>query len=244
MSPVANSRPERICWYFGDGDDTCIMLNPQNPNPLSDFFIRHTYPGPGVYRACVKVRFQNGCIAEDCREVVIRAASNICGGFMIDSLIAPRSYKFKGFSIHAPNDEPLFFRWNFGDGSPVVFGREVTHTYDHGGDYEVCLTIKTRLGCETRICRTVRVPGNNQPALHLTPNPVINVMHMEFFSTHTEQVNIKILNGMGIQVRSYTRSVTVGPNSWNVDLGSLLPGVYSFIVQSPNQLASAIFIKQ
>lgn len=216
------------------------MIDPQQPLP--SFFIRHTYPAPGVYRACVKIRFQGGCIAEDCREVVIRPASNVCGGFMMDSLTAPRTFKFKGFSIHNPNDEVLYYRWTFGDGSSAL-GREVTHTYNHGGDYQVCLNIKTRLGCEIRICKTVRVPGNNQPALHLTPNPVVNVLHVEFLSTHTEQVNIKILNGFGLVVRTYVRNVTVGPNNWNVDLATLLPGVYSFVVQSPNQLASAIFIK-
>lgn len=234
-------RPERICWIFGDGEDTCIMIDPQQPLP--NFVIRHTYPGPGVYRACVRVRFAGGCVAEDCKEVVIRSASNVCGGFMIDSLIAPRTFKFKGFSINVPNDEVISYRWTFGDGS-VAIGREVTHTYAHGGNYEVCLYIKTRLGCETRVCRTVRVPGNNQPALNLSPNPVINILHAAFFSTHTEQVNIKILNNNGVQVRSYVRNAAVGPNNWDFDLSNLLPGMYSFVVQSPNQLASAIFIKQ
>lgn len=233
-------RPERICWYFGDGEDTCIMIDPQQPLP--DLTIRHTYPGPGVYRACVRIRFQGGCIAEDCREVIIRPASNVCGGYMTDSLIGPRAFKFKGFSIHNPNDEVLYYHWTFGDGTSAT-GREVTHIYSQGGDYEVCLLIRTRLGCETRICKTVRVPGNNEPALHLTPNPVVNVLHVDFRSTHTEQVNIKILNGFGVIVRTYTRNVTVGSNSWNVDLATLMPGVYSFVVQSPNQLASAIFIK-
>ena len=195
-----------------------------------------------MYRACVRIRFQGGCMAEDCREVVIRPASNICGGYMTDSLIAPRTLRFKGFSIHNPNDEVLLYRWTFGDGTTTL-GREVTHTYSQGGDYRVCLTITTRLGCETVICQTIRVPGNNEPALHLTPNPVINVLHVDFFSTHTEQVNIKILNGFGTVVRTYIRNVTAGPNNWNVDLTTLMPGVYSFVVQSPNQLAGAIFIK-
>ena len=233
-------RPERICWYFGDGEDTCIMINPGQPLP--DLTIRHTYPGPGVYRACVKIRFEGGCIAESCREVVIRPASNLCGGFMTDSLIAPRTFKFKGFSIHNPNDEVLSYRWSFGDGTSAL-GREVTHTYSQGGDYRVCLTIKTRLGCETNICKTVRVPGNNQPALVITPNPVVNELHAQFFSTHTEQVNIRIMNGFGVQVRAYTRNATVGPNNWGFDLSTLMPGIYTFIVQSPNQLASALFIK-
>ena len=233
-------RPVSVCWRFGDGQDTCIMVDSTQPN--LNFTIRHTYPGPGVYHACVKITYQGGCMATDCKEVVIRSAASICGGFMIDSLMAPRTFKFKGFSIHAPNDEVIGYRWTFGDGTSAT-GREVTKTYNHGGNYEVCLMIKTRLGCETKICRTVRVPGNNQPALVLTPNPVISVMHVNYFSTHTEQVNVKILNAMGNQVRMFTRNVNVGPNNWSHDLSNLLPGVYSYIVQSPNQLASAIFIK-
>lgn len=241
---IPNSNPARppvnVCWNFGDGTDTCITIDPTAPLPM--LLIRHTYPGPGIYRACVRVRFQGGCVAEDCREVVIRPVSDICGGFMVDSLMAPRTFRFKGFSIHNPNDEVLFYRWSFGDGSTAL-GREVTHTYNQAGNYEVCLSIKTRLGCETRICKTVRVPGNNQPALVLTPNPVQHILHAAFFSTHTEQVNIRILNGSGLPVKTWVRNVTTGPNTWDFNVGDLLPGVYTCIVQSPNQLASAIFIK-
>jgi len=119
----------------------------------------------------------------------------------------------------------------------------VTHTYTQAGDFEVCLYIKTRLGCETRICNTIRVPGNNEPQLHLTPNPVINTVTVSFRSTHTETVNIRIVNSSGLPVRTFTRSVTVGPNTWTHDLTILPTGVYSYNVQSPNQQASIIFLK-
>ncbi len=233
-------RPVRVCWYFGDGQDTCIMVDTLQPHP--NFTISHTYPGPGTYHACVSVLFQGGCLAYSCKEVVILANPRVCGGYMTDSLIGPRTFKFKGFSIHAPNDQVLGYHWTFGDGTSAN-GQTVTHTYNQAGNYQVCLIINTRLGCETRICRPLHVAGNNQPALYLSPNPVINVLHVNFLSTRTEQVNIKILNAMGNQVRTYVRNVTVGPNTWTHDLSNLLPGVYSYIVQSPNQLASAIFIK-
>jgi PKD repeat protein len=232
-------RIERICWYFGDGDDTCIMITSTTPIQPT---IRHTYPGPGIYRACVKVKFVGGCEAHDCIEVIIRPLGEVCGGFMRDSLTGPRTYKFIGQSIHSRNDEPVGFRWTFGDGTSST-GREVTHTYQTAGDFEVCLYIKTRLGCETRICNTVRVPGNNEPQLHLTPNPVVNTVTVNFRSTHTETVNIKIVNPNGVPVRSFTRSVTVAPNTWTHDLSSLPTGVYSYNVQSPNQQASVIFLK-
>jgi hypothetical protein len=236
----ADRRVERICWYFGDGDDTCVMVTPTNPTP--DFLIRHTYPAPGVYRACVKIKFVGGCEAHDCIEVVIRPASNVCGGFMVDSLAGPKTFKFRGHSINTPNDEVIGYRWTFGDGTSGI-GREVTHTYDRAGDFEVCLYIKTRLGCETRICKTVRVPGNNEPQLHLTPNPVSSIVNVSFRSTHTETVGIKILNANGVPVRTFTRNVTVGSNNWSHDLSTLMTGVYSYNLQSPNQHASVMFLK-
>jgi PKD repeat protein len=235
-------RPVRVCYDFGDGTDTCIQVNPQQLPPMIPYLIRHTYPAPGLYRACVRVLFAGGCIAEDCEEVVIRPASNVCGGFMTDSLTAPRTLKFKGFAIHNPNDEVIGYRWALGDGTTAV-GREVTHTYNLGGTYEVCLLIKTRLGCETRICKTVRVPGNNQPALSISPNPVHTTATALFNSTHAEQVTIKVLNGTGNPVRTFVRNANLGANTWTFDLSSLMPGVYSMVVQSPNQLASVVFIK-
>ncbi len=240
-SSTPTRRPERICWYFGDGQDTCIMIDPGQPLP--NFIIRHTYPGPGEYRACVRVRFEGGCVAEDCKQVIIRSTTNVCGGYMTDSMLAPRTLKFRGYGIHNPGDQVLNYYWSFGDGISAA-GQEVTHTYAQGGSYQVCLLIRTRLGCETRICKTIQVPGNNAPQLHLSPNPVVSTLFVDFFSTQTEQITIRILNNNGVQVRSYTRNVTVGNNNWSHDLANLLPGLYSYVVQSPNQLASALFIKQ
>jgi PKD repeat protein len=236
-------RPVRICWDFGDGDDTCIFIPVTVTNFLPYLFISHTYPGPGMYRACVTVRFQEGCEARDCEEVFIRSQSSVCGGFMMDSLIAPRSYRFKGFGIHNNNDEVVSYLWTFGDGT-TASGREVTHTYNQPGEYEVCLRMRTRLGCETRICKPLRVPANHNAVLQLSPNPVVDILHVSFFSTHTETVIIKIINGNGTTVRTFTRNVTMGANVWSHDLTLLIPGAYSYSVQSPNQLASAIFLKQ
>ena len=244
IASTPTRRPERICWRFGDGDDTCIIIPDTATNILPYLFIRHQYPGPGTYRACVQVRFHGGCVAEDCEEVFIRSHSSVCGGFMVDSLIAPRTYKFKAFGIHNPNDDVVSYTWTFGDGTTAT-GREVTHTYNAAGIYEVCLRMRTRLGCETRICKPLRVPpGHNAAVLELSPNPVITIMNVSFFSTHTEPVNITIRNGVGMVVRSFTRNVTAGANNWSHDLTALIPGPYSYTVQSPNQLASAIFLKQ
>jgi len=122
-------------------------------------------------------------------------------------------------------------------------GPEVTHIYNYPGTFEVCVTIKTLRGCVTHICKPLIVPGNEQSVLQLTPNPVITVLHVLFYSTHTEPVNIKIVNANGVIVRNYVRNASMGSNNWDLDLATLLPGVYTLVVQSPNQLSSAIFIK-
>lgn len=236
-----NKRPALVCWYFGDGTDTCIELNEANPLPTA-LIIRHTYPGPGVYKACIKVMFQGGCIAYDCDEVVIRPATNVCGGYMTDSLISPRTFRFRAFPIHNPDDPVTSIVWSFGDGTGAM-GSEVTHAYNYPGTFEVCVTIKTLRGCVTHICKPLIVPGNEQSVLQLTPNPVISVLHVLFYSTHTEPVNIKIVNANGVIVRGYVRNASIGSNNWDLDLATLLPGVYTLVVQSPSQLSSAIFIK-
>ncbi len=236
-----DKRPARICWNFGDGTDSCVTVEP-NATEIPHA-IRHTYPAPGVYRACVKVLFMNGCSASDCHEVVIRSFTDLCGGYYTDSLIDPHTYVFKGYSIHKPDDDVVSYRWTFGDGASGD-GEKVSHTYNVAGVYRVCLLIKTEKGCETRICNDVRVAGPTQSILQLAPNPVINILHAVFYSTHNETVKIKIINSNGVVVREYTRSAVIGLNTWEFDVSALLPGVYSFVVQSSYQFASGIFFKQ
>ncbi|MDP9229950.1 MAG: PKD domain-containing protein, partial [Bacteroidota bacterium] len=242
-SSSTNKKAERICWNFGDGTDTCIMLTFVNTIPYFNI-IRHTYPAPGVYRVCVKVLFAGGCIASECKEIVIRSYANICGGFMSDSLITQRTYKFHGQSINNTNDAVVEYRWSFGDGS-TASGQNVTHTYAQIGNYEVCLAIKTQHGCETHICKKLIVPGNEQSTvLQLSPNPVINNLHVVFYSNRNETVSIRIINTNGTIIRNYTLNVIAGSNVWDFDVSGLSSGIYSLIIQSPNQQASGIFFKQ
>ena len=46
------------------------------------------------------------------------------------------------------NYEPEFVKWNFGDGSPVIQGTEVSHTYDVAGDYVVEVEVKHEVNGE------------------------------------------------------------------------------------------------
>lgn len=235
-----DARPARVCWSFGDGTDTCVSIDPNTTDIPRH--IKHEYPGPGTYHACAKVLFTNGCTASDCVEVSIRSLTDLCGGYYTDSLINPATYLFKGFSIHKADDAVTGYRWMFGDGSSAT-GQTATHTYGAAGVYRVCLIITTQNGCETKICNDVRIAGDNQARLLLTPNPVISILHALFYSTHNEGVKIKIINANGAVVKEYSRDAVTGANMWDFDVSGLVPGMYTFVVQSPNQFASGIFFK-
>jgi PKD repeat protein len=235
-----NKRPLRICWNFGDRRDTCIEINAATIS--SQLSVRHNYPAPGVYKVCVRVVFDGGCVAEACVETVVNPVSTSCGGYMTNTLVAPKTIKFKAFAVNNPNDPVVKYYWSFGDGS-YADGNEVIHTYLVQKTYEVCLTMKTQSGCETKICNKVIVSENDKPLLYISPNPVVSTMHALFYSKFTETVSIKIVNTYGIIVRSYTRNAVTGSNNWDFDLGTLTPGTYMIYIQSQNQIISQLFIK-
>ena len=237
---MPNRSAERICWSFGDGTDTCIVS--PTASTASAVSIAHIFPGPGTYHVCVKVEYVGRCVAYKCIEITIHSATNVCGGYMTDSLTSGRTYLFKGFSVMNSNDHVVSWHWTFGDGT-TSNDKDVTHTFEHGGTFNVCLYIKTDIGCETRVCKDIVVPGSNEPQLKLSPNPVINVLQVWFRSTVQEQVTISIYNVNGLMLRTYTRNADVGANTWDFDETSLPAGIYSVVVRSSHQLATGIFFK-
>jgi hypothetical protein len=72
----------------------------------------------------------------------------------------------------------------------------------------------------------------------------VSVLHAVFKSTLKEEVTVRIYNASGLLVKIYTRNVILGINTWDFNLSTLPTGLYSVIVQSPHQLASAIIFKQ
>lgn len=240
---MPNRIAEKICWNFGDGTDTCVIL--KNPLDAQQLMIVHHYLAPGAYNVCAKVSYAGGCTAERCRPVSIVAShSNVCGGYMTDSTINTNTLRFKGAGVQNNGDYVVSYNWTFGDGT-TGSGQSVSHTFAAPGKYNVCLYLKTNTGCETRICNPVAVSGNGQPQLILTPNPVMNELHATFVSLLQQSVSVKIYNANGLMIRSYVRNANAGTNNWTFsDMGTLPTGVYSVIVQSSTQFATAIFFKQ
>src|SRR6266404_1525123 len=60
----ADKRPEQICWSFGDNHDTCIKYDPALSN---NYFVSHNYEHTGIYNVCVRILYQGGCLAYNCK---------------------------------------------------------------------------------------------------------------------------------------------------------------------------------
>src|SRR5204862_537674 len=54
----ANRKPQRICWNFGDGRDTCITY-PENYT--GQYVVNHNYLNGGNYNVCITILYYGGC---------------------------------------------------------------------------------------------------------------------------------------------------------------------------------------
>lgn len=231
-------RPEKICWQFGDGTDTCITYN---PGTATAYNVVHHYNQPGVYTVCVKIKYQGGCEAQYCRPVAVEVQP--CRALFTDSMISRFKVKFKGQAIIAqPNNPVVSWQWTFGDGTSGT-GQNVIHEFPHPGSYTVCLKITTANGCQNTVCK-VKVIDSGVRILQLHPNPVINTLYITYYSYHNEMGQVKIYNMFGIMVRSFNRQMTIGYNNFSTDVSTLPPGPYSLVVQTPTATAASVFFKQ
>jgi hypothetical protein len=99
-------------------------------------------------------------------------------------------------------------------------------------------------GCVAENCKQVIIlQAPAAPRLRLAPNPVQQLLNVEFLSLYTEAVVIRIVNSNGIPVRTYTRNVNAGVNNWSEVVSNLGPGIYTYVVQSPRQFITEHFIK-
>lgn len=69
-------------------------------------------------------------------------------------LIGCREYQFT-----ATPGTYLGYQWTFGDNQGFMGLDNLSHIYSENGVYEVCLQVRTELGCETEICKELTIDG-------------------------------------------------------------------------------------
>jgi gliding motility-associated-like protein len=115
--------------------------------------------------------------------------------------------------------------WTFGDGQTSDV-QNPEHAYSTPGEYQVCLTVLTELGCSEEFCDTITVvPAELELPNIVTPNgdavnDVLEVKYLPFYPDN----EIKVYNRWGnivFQKKNYA-------NDWSPQ--SVSDGVYFYIV--------------
>jgi PKD repeat protein len=115
------------------------------------------------------------------------------------------------------------YYWDFGDGSPIAYGKIVTHAYAAGGMYTVTLTVKDAHGLATNTQETLDVsPESPQSATRIkftiSPNPALITAGWE-----NQWIVSKALT---FDASTFSLSTGFQPNySWNFGDGATGTGV-------------------
>ena len=82
---------------------------------------------------------------------------------------APLTVQFTGSASHDPDDDPLTYDWDFGDGSPRSNLADPVHEYAAGGLYQATLTVTDPLGLLSQDVVPIAVDNGAPTATILSP---------------------------------------------------------------------------
>ena len=170
VPPIADFSSQLFC-----ASDTTIFLNetdtqnvevqswlwdfndPASPDPTSPLYEpKHSFTNPGPYNVKLIVENINGCIDTIVQIVVI------------DSLPEPQfsylEYASEGqvatFIDESQAHGSFIFQknWDWGDGTaPGININPVTHVYNSGGAYQICLGVTDLNGCTDTLCEEIKI---------------------------------------------------------------------------------------
>src|SRR5437868_1709118 len=128
-------------WTFGDGSGS------------SERNAEHRYPHSGMYPVCLKVKIHDTCIREECKNIVVGADCTLQSAFnwKTETGNPKRVFFYNQAIVPATN---VKYEWKFGDGT-FSDQPDPIHLYEHGGDYEVCLTVKRGEDCKSASCQRI-----------------------------------------------------------------------------------------
>ena len=96
------------------------------------------------------------------------------------------------------------YSWNFGDGTPVVTGKIVNHTFSQSGTYSVQLTIRDLANQTNQVTKNIVIgPENALPVL---------ISQQEFSVLQGSTVRLNLKNAFDIDSTSLTYSVVGNPS--------------------------------
>lgn len=211
----SSSNATNWLWDFGDGSSDTVQ------NPI------HSYSSSGTYNTCLVI--SNACSSDTLCDSVTVSCPNPVSLF---------SYSDSSLTVNFIDStiNPASWMWNFGDGQSDTVQNPI-HTYDSGGDYNVCLIASNTCGTDT-FCQTISITGvgiqekllvNN---ISIYPNPITNeYLKVSYELTEKTYVKMRLIDYMGKEIAvissGYQPANRYQERIYTNDLSS---GLYFFII--------------
>ena len=162
---VSNNATDSISsrtWYFYEtpGSNT----NAQSVNAVNPTI---KFPKPGTYLVHLIIKTKSGCQNTFTDTVVIKPPTIATGcKAVFGATIQGNNAKFNSNESKTIQGDSIISRiWSFGDSSSFLSGNRLdpSHEYKRAGTFQVCLTIKTKHGCENKYCLTLTIKESVPP---------------------------------------------------------------------------------
>lgn len=167
-NPIAN-KTVRI--FTNDSTQGCVLSHTVTTNP-NGYYVDTLSCNTNISKLIIIVENCNGQriihdpvvglngIVESnfviCRTNTTPAPVTCKAAFSFYSTATGMKFKSYNTSTLAAGDSIISRKWTFGDGTSLIGNQADTiHAYAKPGVYNVCLTIKTKKGCESSSCQTV-----------------------------------------------------------------------------------------
>ena len=246
------SSTDSVRWSFGDG----TFSNAVNPN--------HTYAAYGAYQVCVRVQKRNAagvlmanCVSEKCYTVVVTAPSTInCNNVTLsfNTTTDPLYINRKTFTA-VSNSTILNQTWTItrmpitpGSGNIIINQFNPTYAFLDSGYYRVCLKAIFANNCIKEYCNTLHIalptPTTSACNLMLFPNPASTSVTGTVTLSQPLILYAFIYNAQNMLVAQKTQQGAVGLNNVQVNIASLLVGIYRYRLYYGFQTCVSTFLKQ
>lgn len=233
-------------WFFGD---STVPMEGNRVDPS------HSYSKPGKYTVKLYIKTKSGCESKysetifvgnpDCKAEVQFTAERVS--------LKKIAYN-SNMSKALPGDSIIQRTWNFGDNT-VLTGNEISpvREFTQWGLYTTCLSVKTRNGCEAKICRevvikdTVTTPQSTIDyikIIKLNPNPVVTRMMATIYSRNSNaEAEITVFDIYGTAKLRMKKLLQQGNNMVEIGCEPLYHGPYFLRVTTKNGRDNKAFYK-
>ena len=233
--------PFSYAWDFGDG----VTYSYSSP-----FYTRQyqNIQDTTVY-ACVTITDATGCSSTDCNWVYIpdTTTSNCHVDFTYQTGV-DGTVNF--YANNVGGTAPFTFAWDMGDSTSHVL-QNPSHTFSASGDYWACVTVYDSVGCSYTYCDSVSVPGftstneiEQLTDISLFPNPVRDLLNIEFSMEESMDIEITVMSSTGQIVRQEVNNYYSGKQQIRISTSDLPSGLYLLRLKTDDNTITKRFIKQ